>query len=474
VAGTCWLVVDGQGQSPLIAGQFARLRGMDVRLTQTVDGIFADLSQAPRTLLVATGIGALEAASKPRRQWLRALIANGATLYVRGGFRPKTAHKLLFAEHGFCPTANQRLTAARFSSHPLLPSALEDEPVECELQTLGAHCPSGAAEELLSGCSGSGQRQAVIFAKQAGEGVVIYDLQPCNDVEDERRSLLARLTDPAARCSCVGALAAVDRACNRNPKKPVSFNLTIDDRPANYDYLSVFSLRRLLEHVERRCPGAHIDFAWVPNQSHASAPYVAVLKRFNTGFLWHGLCRHVDHRRLTDAASELTLGKRMVNEISRRYEVKFQPVMIFPYERSSFVCLRLIEREGFVACAESHRSMAELDRALPAYLRCSRAGRLSSAGAFITLFRYPAAAFTRDMMLARAALGLPIMVAAHPADVGLRRFSSLRKGSGTISHFDPVLEFVAAKGLRACSVEQIACELIAESTFASHLVRASA
>jgi hypothetical protein len=474
-AGACWIIVDRQGQSPLIVAQLARLRGLRVRLVQTLDGVFAGPCSSPRTLLLAAGVSGLESLNDERRQRLCSLIHNGATLYVRGGFRPgSTLRKLPFAEHHFKIGTESLATALRFSDHALLPSALEGEEIVREVQALGANWADGPFEELLSGSFADGKRRAIIFAKRAGQGVVIYDLQPSDGVEKDSRPMLTRLEDPATRSSCVGALAAVDRACGRDAKHPIAFNLTIDDRPTNYDYFNLLPLRALLEHLEHRYPGTHIDFAWVPTQTRPSQRYVATLKQFNAGFLWHGLCRHIDHRSIKNSAAELAAGKRLVDEICRRYRVRFQPVMVFPYERSSVACVNLIETEGFIACAESHESLAELDRMLPEYLRGSGPGRFGSTSEFVTLFRYPMSRFTRDTFLARAALGLPIMVAAHPGDVGLRRLSSWRKESALVSHFDPLLDFAAAKKLRPCSVEQIAHEVIEEAVPARQLASASA
>ncbi len=63
---------------------------------------------------------------------------------------------------------------------------------------------------------------------------------------------------------------------------------------------------------------------------------------------------------------------------------------------------------------------------------------------------------TRDRMLARALLGLPIIAAAHPRDVGLVRLAGLRRARGSFAHFDPVVRFAAEKHLRSASLEEIA------------------
>jgi hypothetical protein len=64
-------------------------------------------------------------------------------------------------------------------------------------------------------------------------------------------------------------------------------------------------------------------------------------------------------------------------------------------------------------------------------------------------------------MLARAALGLPIIAAAHPKDAALKRLALLRRDAGSMARFDQTAEFAAEKRLRPGSLELIAREMIA-------------
>jgi hypothetical protein len=42
-------------------------------------------------------------------------------------------------------------------------------------------------------------------------------------------------------------------------------------------------------------PDFHLDCAWVPDQNSPARRYVEVLKRYDAGFVWHGLLSHIDH-----------------------------------------------------------------------------------------------------------------------------------------------------------------------------------
>jgi hypothetical protein len=78
------------------------------------------------------------------------------------------------------------------------------------------------------------------------------------------------------------------------------------------------------------------------------------------------------------------------------------------------------------------------------------------------LRRYLAPELTRDKPLANAALDLPIIAAAHPFEVGLRRFTCIyRPWEAPSRHFDEVLSFAREKGLRPLSLQEIAQEMIA-------------
>ena len=183
-----------------------------------------------------------------------------------------------------------------------------------------------------------------------------------------------------------------------------------------------------------------------------------VLKAHNTGFVWHGFLHHVDHRTVSDPRADLTAGRLLVEDISRRYRVRFQPVMVFPFEKDTPEDVDLLKRDGFLAKTETPGE--EHLRSSP--LRPWNSQPQTNGAGFTVLPRYPVEALTYNRMLACALLSLPIIAAAHAADITLRRLAPLRPiGNGSLSHFDRVLEFAAHKHLRPASLEQMAEQMIA-------------
>jgi hypothetical protein len=237
------------------------------------------------------------------------------------------------------------------------------------------------------------------------------------------------------------------------------FNLVIDDRPANLDYLSTARLRAFMRHLNNQFFGIHVDFGWTPDQLCPSRRYIEILKEYHCGFVWHGLLHHVDHRTITDPDSALSMGRHLVETICRRYQVRFQPVMIFPFERDTPGAVDLLRRAGFLAMAETPPLAPNDDN--PATGGATADGAADRADDnFMILKRYPVGALTRTRMLALATLGLPIIAAAHPRDVSLRRLPLRRGGDGSFAHFDHVLGFATEKQLQPASLEQIAVEAL--------------
>jgi hypothetical protein len=197
------------------------------------------------------------------------------------------------------------------------------------------------------------------------------------------------------------------------------------------------------------------------------------LRDHNTGFVWHGLMRHLDHRSIMDLETDLAHGRQLVRGISAKYEVRIQPVMIFPYEKDSPVCDDLLRRSGFVAKVKSfdpdpnalphsyfRLRAAQPERPTPASTIhvVSRDDESPPETPFRVLFRDEDSKLTRDRMLALAILGLPIIALAHPYDLGVQRFRRTRDSIGP-TYFDRVLAFAAAKSLRPMSLENIAAEM---------------
>ncbi len=442
----------------LLAMQFARLRGVPLTPWREQGGLPAD---EPRSVaLITIDTPRLLGLADERRRQLAGLVAMGAVLYVRGlPRRTATLDLAPFAPARATVVGERRAVGYRFTAHPLLPAALANEEVSGVFEAPGAALMGLPAHPLLTVHHLDGGERAAIFALEFGRGCVIYDLYS----EDEggpggEVPILAQLAHPETRHRAVGALIAADRAAQRGVERRSAFNLIIDDRPANFDHFNTAPLRALLAHIDALCPGAHTDFAWTPSYTHPAHAYVETLRKYPTGFVWHGLHRHVDHRRIADLAAELAYGRRLASRIEQRFGVRLQPVMIFPSERSTPEQLEFLRRAGFMASVEEPRSANAPAGSSSAYLGCAQPAGHDGPPGFVVLHRYLATALTRDRMLAMAALGLPIIAYAHPWDVRLRRFSRFRRRGGDVSYFDEVLKFAAAKSLRARSLEEIAAE----------------
>jgi hypothetical protein len=156
---------------------------------------------------------------------------------------------------------------------------------------------------------------------------------------------------------------------------------------------------------------------------------------------------------VTDYESQLDAGRARVDEITHKYRVRFQPVMIFPYEKDTPRAAELLRRTGFKAKVESMGGSPPAD-----YYRLPGIGNEPlSDDQFSVVFRDSIDLLTRDRMLALATLGMPVIALAHPRDLSLRRF---RRGDPTaVSYFDSVLTFAAEKSLRPMPLEQIAAEV---------------
>jgi len=149
-------------------------------------------------------------------------------------------------------------------------------------------------------------------------------------------------------------------------------------------------------------------------------------------------------------------GKRAMSANARRYGMKLQPIMIFPFERAHRSTEELLLNEGFLAAAEQPRHDEGVN-AVPEYLRYCDPSCVHESGLRF-LHRYESEFLTRDRMIAIASLGMPILAFAHPNDVRLRRLSRFVERGGKFSHFDHVLQFASSKGLPGRSLEEIARE----------------
>jgi hypothetical protein len=456
---SCWLIGDLSGQFPIIAMQFARLRGLEVQFVVPGDGSLP-LMPSDRKTMAAMDFEVFEQLQRRQKDSLKALVQAGMTLYVRGGFKSGSECSLQpFADVGFVVASDSKADGYRFTRHRLLPKALENEEVEDELELRFARgLDVQASEVILYGRDREGIDHPAIFTVRQGVGTAIFDLQPEPNPAHYSKPIAHRMGDPVARCVDIGALIAVDAARGRALKRAGLFNLTIDDRPANFDYFNVGNLRRFLEHLEQRHPNAHLDFAWTPSCGYPSRRYVETMKEFNSGFVWHGLRRHVHHQQIADPAAELLLGKRLVEKICKRYDISFQRVMVFPFEHDSLESIEALRRENFLALSAMPQTNADFEEERSVYLRYSTPAQTHRNHGIRILYRQPADSLTWNEMLAMAVLDLPIIAYGHPRDVALRRLAFVRKIGRSYSYFDSVLRFAFAKKLSSASLAEIAAK----------------
>lgn len=458
----CWLIADLNGRVPTLAAQFARLRGFTVQYCPNSDGLLPPRTEA--CPLIAASFAMLARMRADDKERLRTMLHGGATLYLRGGTAEGRRHSLApLVDSAFVVGAAREAQSYRFTRHSLIPPVFRGERARPGIALNCASEISGPAQPLVFAYYSDATQSPVIFSYRVGQGTIICDVQQEDETADT--PIAWRLADAGQRCVNIGALMAADHAGGFDTARPVSFNLTIDDIPLEYDYLNEPLLENFLNHVETICPGAHLDCAWIPINQRMSRRYVDILKDHGSGFVWHGLHRHVDHSKLDNLSAEIEGGRQAIDRLKRRFGVDLQPIMIFPYERGGQPAEELVVREGFIAGAEQPRedeNVGDFDMRAE-YLRYSTPGCEHDSGLRF-LHRYESRFLTHDRMLAMVSLGLPILAFGHPRDLGLRRLSRFMDRGGTISHFDHVLEFAAAKGLIGRSLEEVAREVFTQSS----------
>jgi hypothetical protein len=445
----CWLIGNSP-ELPTAAGRIARLRGLEVEVCPA-NGAALPSFQTARNQLIATNFDLLTRFGPEVKARLREAAVNGATIYVRGALQPGRRFSLWpFSDRQF-EVLNLRADGYQFSTHPILSAAIAGERITTKLNMPVAAGLDDDVHPIVSSLHRAGLGMPSIFSIEVGAGLAIFDLYPDNEYND--RELLAELADPTRRAASIGALAAVDRAAGRNPAIPAPVNLVIDDRPINFDYFNADNLQAFLQHVDDQYPGIHTDFAWTPTHTRPHRRYLDVMAQYNTGFVWHGFLRHVDHRKITDSVSQLIAGRARVDEITRQYGVRFQRVMIFPYEKDAPHADEILRDAGFVA------KVQVIDDRPPAnyYRLRGVADEASFDDEYSVIYRDTIEMLTRDRMLALATLGMPVAALAHPRNLALRRFQTGHPDA--VSYFDSVLAFAAEKSLRPMSLEEIAAEV---------------
>ncbi len=454
----CLVIRQAGNNAPGAVAHFAELRGSKPLL---LDHDQADLAvrRCENADIIAIRWELWERLDGDSKNKVADRVMRGMVLYLGGGLKSGGLYSLkpwLDAPLRARPLDNVRVHS--FTSHRLMPKPLEGEHLEAEIPSAVAATVGLPSEPLVVTRTAEGGEGALIFAIPSGAGFVICDLTPDTEPSDEESPILSRLIDRAQRLRNIGPLIAVDFATGRNFKDTGFYNLTLDDRPANYDFLRLAQLRRWLLHAREIAGGFHLDCGWTPDQSCPLRSYVTTLKEFGAGFVWHGLLSHVDHRKIADPGADLLRGRERMQTISRRYGVEIQPIMIFPFGRRNDAAVRCLVEGKFAAIAEYAEANEENETHLPSYLRYSTPLRRSVAGDFPVLRRYPCRMLDRDRMLGLAALGLPVIAVAHPVDLGIARLRSLVR-NGSIAYFDNVLRFAAGKGLRSATLAQLAEEM---------------
>jgi len=452
----CFLIDSVAASADCAAARFARLRGARLVHCEALDTLPAQLSQ--RSMITISASRQRELSNR-HKSHLANLVGEGATLYVRGVAQGCATLDLMpFASVELAIAPEHRALGCRFTASQMLPAVLAGEEITGLFDVPGAENLNPPIEELLTVRHVDGVERAAIFALRYGSGCVIYDLHTQDDTGADA-SIMARLSRPEMLHRDIGALVAANHAAGMESAKLPPFNLTIDDRPVNFDHFNVAPVSALLRHIDDLCPGTHTDFAWTPRHTSPCRSYLEAMKEFSTGFVWHGLYRHVDHRVISHPAAELKEGSRMIRRLERRFGIRFQPIMIFPFERSEPNQFPLLGQKGFLAIVQEPRHSSGSDPDLPGYLEGSLPAHVDATSALTVLYRYPAASLTRDRMFAMAALGLPIIAVAHPDEVGLKRLSRFWDRGGDVSHFDEVLKFASSKGLPPRSLEDIARDI---------------
>jgi hypothetical protein len=457
----CLLLHDSRNeQPPLIARQYALLRRFDGRIIDLAAGASPSIcAQVPRTTIIAMSARSLAMLGRHACQQLAQLVHRGATLYVRGGFGPGGPVEFTSLGLRFETSELRESTSYRLASGPLIPSAFENETGCGRFEFRHALRLDEPFEPLIV-AGGVGNEQPVCFAIRYHDGVVICDLQ--DDVLPEAAGdapIIERLGVPAMRVWEISALIAVEHACERDFKLPVPFNIVLDDRPANFDFFRTGRLEKWLAHLTSLMPDACLDFAWIPSQTRPPHSYVEMAEKFRVNFVWHGLNRHTDHSELIDIDGELARGRANVDEISRRYGVCFQSVMIFPFERHNPAVIDAVHRAGFIASFENPFTAPNYESALPKFLRMSTPMQPLYGRYFPIFRRFSARLLDRDRMLALSALRMPVIATVHPGGVGLGRPFRSNK-TNVESVLDQVVGFAAEKKLRPLSLAAIAQEMI--------------
>lgn len=455
----CWLIPDPRNDRlPQVGAQFAQLFGLACQRWGRSEIL---QTAAISRNVVALNYRTLVSLSRGQALMLRRMIQRGAILYIRGGFDSEEQCSLFpIADITFSVVRNRHSSEYLISDEQLVPKVLRGEIAQGDFSLPCARGLSDTTRPLAIARFEDGERAPFLFAVPRGAGAVICDLLPDTPAVSAEQPIFDRFADPQTRHAELGALFSVRLAAGLEPDVRPPVNLVLDDRPANFDYLNSRNLRRWLEHVNSRFSGVHVDFAWTPDQLHASLGYVRTLKQFNTGVVWHGFKHHVNHRRGVDLASSYRDGLEMVRQISVRFQVEFQRIMVFPFEAFGADVFPFLDAGGFLATFADRLAPIGLWSPFPSFMDYSMPLHEQFSGIFPVLRRSSCESLTWDSMLSHAALDLPIILTIHPEEIALRRWPHPFRPLGKPEHCDHVLSFAASKGLPSLSLEEIANQQI--------------
>lgn len=447
------------GSMPSVAAQYAQLFGLECRFWNRNE-VPEDAQSKPGDAVVALNYRTLRSLDAGQIAKLRNFIRGGAMLYVRGGFAGQERCTLWpLADASFSCAPVRSAAAYRIESHHLVPEVLYGEEGAGDFSLLSAADLSGKAQPLASARFHDYEWMPFLFSVACGAGTIICDLLPDAPIGSVDLPIFNRLADPMTRHAELGALATLRIGAGMSPKANGAVNLIVDDRPANFDYLTTRKLQRWLRHVDSHFPGAHVDFAWTPDQLRPARSYVETLKQFNTGFVWHGFKRHINHRKADNLKSDLRDGTAMVERISREFGVRFQPIMVFPFEAFGLEAIPLLEQGGFLATFANRLAPEGMWSPFPPFMDYSTPLHEQFTGLFPVLRRSTCETLSRNRMIALAALDLPIIAVIHPDEIGLRRWPYPPLAQGSPDRCDKLLSFAAARRMKPQSLEEIAQNL---------------
>ncbi len=221
--GKCWLIGSPDGCWPSLLEQAASARGLRWSRSVASSPAFSNLP-ADRELVLAIAADRLAALAPADKQRMAERVAEGAMLYVKGGFKRGESFSMApFANSCFSVADTNRALGWRLTDHRLLPRVIAKEAAIVEFESMTAEGTTESVEPILFVQPPDGRERPAIFTIGCGAGSVIYDLT----TEEIRSSasLLGTLEDPATLAGAIGAVVAAGFALEPAALPKPSFNL---------------------------------------------------------------------------------------------------------------------------------------------------------------------------------------------------------------------------------------------------------